>query len=65
MHVHETSQEVEDEMAKSGKRPIKRLQDLGLLIPNLQCVHMTQLKSDEIQLIADSGVSVVHCPAST
>ena len=64
MHVHESSQEIQDEIAKSGKRPLSRLQDLGLLIPNLQCVHMTQLNEDEIQLIANSGVSVVHCPAS-
>lgn len=64
MHVHETSQEIEDEIAKSGQRPLKRLQNLGLLIPSLQCVHMTQLDDEEIQLLADSGVSVVHCPAS-
>ncbi len=64
MHVHETSNEVEEEIAKSGKRPLSRLQELGLMIPNLQCVHMTQLNDEEVQLLADSGVSIVHCPAS-
>ena len=64
MHVHETAHEVEESLSKNGSRPLARLHDLGLLIPNLQCVHMTQLIDEEIRLLADSGVSVVHCPAS-
>jgi len=64
MHVHETAHEVQEAVSKSGNRPLSRLQELGLMIPNLQCVHMTQLVDEEIQLLADSGVSVVHCPAS-
>ncbi len=34
------------------------------MIPNFQCVHMTQLEAEEIRVMADNGVSVVHCPAS-
>jgi 5-methylthioadenosine/S-adenosylhomocysteine deaminase len=64
MHVHETAHEVEESLSKDGRRPLARLHDLGLLIPNLQCVHMTQLTDEEIALLADTGASVVHCPAS-
>ena len=64
IHLHETAQEVEDAQSKSGKRPISRLHELGLLTPNLQCVHMTQLNDEEINLLVNSGASVVHCPAS-
>jgi len=64
MHVHETAHEVDEALQKNGIRPLGHLGELGLLIPNLQCVHMTQLENEEIRLLADSGVSVVHCPAS-
>lgn len=64
MHVHETAQEIALAVEKSGTRPLKHLDELGLLIPNLQCVHMTQLQADEISLLAERGASVVHCPAS-
>ena len=64
IHLHETAHEIQEEQSKSGKRPLARLHELGLLTPNLQCVHMTQLNDEEILLLADSGASVVHCPAS-
>jgi Cytosine deaminase and related metal-dependent hydrolases len=64
MHVHETWDEIEQSLEQHGKRPLKRLLDLGLLSPRLLAVHMTQLEQDEIELIADHGVHVVHCPES-
>ena len=64
MHVHETAQEVQDAIDADGKRPIERLNELGLLTPQLNAVHMTELTDDEIALIADRGVHVIHCPES-
>lgn len=64
MHVHENAQEVEDAVRAKGLRPLSRLKHLGLLSPRLQCIHMTQLLDAEIALLAEHGVSVVHCPAS-
>ena len=61
--MHE-SQEVEDAVRAKGLRPLSRLKHLGLLSPRLQCIHMTQLLDDEVVLLAEHGVSVVHCPAS-
>ena len=64
IHVHETALEVADAVAASGKRPLQRLADLGLISPRLLCIHATQLTDDEIALLAESGASVVHCPES-
>ena len=64
MHVHETAFEVSSAEQASGLRPLARLHGLGLLSPRLLAVHMTQLTDEEIQLVADTGTSVVHCPES-
>ena len=64
MHVHETAHEVEQAVAATGKRPLQRLDDLGLLNPRMVAVHMTQVNQQEIALLARQGVSVVHCPNS-
>ena len=37
---------------------------LGLVSPRLLAVHATCLDEDEIELLATSGVTVVHCPES-
>jgi 5-methylthioadenosine/S-adenosylhomocysteine deaminase len=64
IHVHESAQEVNDALAASGKRPMQRLADLGLISPRLLCVHGTQLNDEDIALLRDNGASVVHCPES-
>ncbi|MDD5273009.1 MAG: TRZ/ATZ family hydrolase, partial [Methylovulum sp.] len=64
IHVHETKHEVEQAQADSGKRPLQRLHELGLLNPSLLAVHATQLNEAEIQLLAETGAHIVHCPES-
>jgi 5-methylthioadenosine/S-adenosylhomocysteine deaminase len=64
MHVHETAAEVQAAIDKDGRRPLQRLNELGLVNPLLMAVHMTQLTDIEIELIADRGVNVIHCPES-
>ena len=64
MHLHETAFEVDEAVKNTGQRPIARLNELGLLNPQLQAVHMTQLTDDEIQLLAETGTHVIHCPES-
>lgn len=64
MHVHETADEVAGSLAQHGRRPLQRLDDLGLLSPRMTAVHMTQLDANEIRRAADCGISVVHCPES-
>jgi 5-methylthioadenosine/S-adenosylhomocysteine deaminase len=64
MHVHETQHEVEQALATGGKRPLARLQALGLVSPRLLAVHATQLLPTEIALLAETGAHVIHCPES-
>lgn len=64
MHVHETQFEVESAQQQTGKRPIKRLHGLGLINPSFIAVHMTQLNDAEINLFAEVGAHIVHCPES-
>jgi 5-methylthioadenosine/S-adenosylhomocysteine deaminase len=64
MHVHETAEEVATAVAEHQQRPLQRLDRLGLVSPQLTAVHMTQLDEDEFGLLAERGVSVVHCPES-
>ena len=64
MHVHETVDEIDRAIELTGKRPLARLQDLGLISPAMLAVHMTQLSTEEISQYAASGGHVVHCPES-
>lgn len=64
MHIHETEQEVNDALSQNGRRPLARLQELGLLNPRMIAVHMTQLTDQEIELISEHGIHVAHCPES-
>ena len=63
-HVHETATEVAEAVAADGRRPIARLDELGLINALLAAVHMTQLTDEEIGLVAQRGVNVIHCPES-
>ena len=64
IHVHETTAEIEQSMQSHGKRPLKRLAELGLLGPNLIAVHSIHLEAAEIDLYAQHGCHVAHCPSS-
>lgn len=64
IHLHETHDEVVQSLQQYGKRPMQRLDELGLLGPSLLAVHMTQLEDVEIEHYAQSGGHVLHCPES-
>jgi len=64
IHLHETANEIDKSLVSHGVRPLKRLQRLELLGPQLSSVHMTQLTDEEIALLAQTGVNIVHCPES-
>ncbi len=63
-HVHETADEINGSVTQYGVRPLQRLKDLGLLTPRMTAAHMTQLTDQEINLVAETGTHVVHCPES-
>ena len=64
IHLHETASEVAAARAACGTTWLRLLDAIGLLNENLQAVHMTSVSGDEIHLVAERGVRVVHCPHS-
>ncbi len=64
IHLHETADEIETSLEHHQRRPLARLEQLGLLSPQLLAVHMTQLNDTEIATLARSGSHVLHCPES-
>mgnify|MGYP001166787233 CR=1 FL=1 len=64
IHLHETAEEVADAKSRVGTSWVRYLSEHGLLGPRLQAVHATQLTGEEIELMAENGVKVVHCPYS-
>jgi 5-methylthioadenosine/S-adenosylhomocysteine deaminase len=64
LHLHETADEIQESLAQHKLRPMARMQALGLLGPNLIAVHMAHLTEEEIELVAERGVHVAHCPSS-
>lgn len=64
IHLHETSGEVLQAFEEHGERPLDTLNRLGLLGPKTQCVHMTDLGEQDIDLLAETGSHVIHCPQS-
>ncbi len=64
MHVHETRGEVDDSLRLHGVRPLERLRRLGVLGSGLIAVHGVHLDATEIDLLAEQGASLAHCPTS-
>jgi len=64
IHLHESHAEVADAVRDTGRRPIARLRDLGILSANTQCVHMVVVEDQDITLLVDSRAHAVHCPKS-
>ena len=64
IHLNETEGEVEQSLESYGKRPVDRLESLGLMDPDLIAVHSVSLSETDIQKLKKAGASVIHCPVS-
>lgn len=64
IHVSETRREVEDIRARTGLPPVEYLASIGLLGPNVIAAHGVWLNEREVELLAQSGTSIGHCPKS-
>ncbi|HYL70892.1 MAG TPA: amidohydrolase family protein, partial [Candidatus Dormibacteraeota bacterium] len=62
MSVHETDLEIRDSLAQHGRRPLQRLQALGLLQSGFTAIHMNRLDASDLEIAAATGVAVVTCP---
>lgn len=65
MHQSWDPEEVTISEALYGCRPIEHLAQIRVLDENLTLVHMNHLSPAEVDLVAESGTRVVHCPAAS
>jgi 5-methylthioadenosine/S-adenosylhomocysteine deaminase len=63
-HANETRAEVEPVVEEHGQRPLAYAREHGLLEPEDFVAHGVHLDAAEIDLLAETGAGVVHCPAS-
>lgn len=64
IHISEGMNSVETCFKKRGATPIRLLDNLGILNSNWNLIHATSVDYEEIEIIASSGASVIHCPIS-
>ena len=64
IHLAETAEEVRLCREQFGTTPVRYLNDLGVLSPNFVVAHALYIDEEDIALLADNGVKVVHNPAS-
>ncbi len=66
--VHTHASEQQDEIAlvrqMTGRRNLEFLADLGLASPRLCAAHCVWVDADELRLMAEYDVKVLHCPGS-
>jgi cytosine/adenosine deaminase-related metal-dependent hydrolase len=63
-HLAETRDEEEFCRAKLGCRPLRYLEELDWLGPDVYLAHCVWLSDDEIRLLAKTGTGVSLCPTS-
>jgi 5-methylthioadenosine/S-adenosylhomocysteine deaminase len=64
LHVAEASYEIDLVRARYGTTPIRLLAREGLLDPRLVTVHTVWADDEELDLLAEAGAGVVHCPGA-
>ncbi|MFZ3035849.1 MAG: TRZ/ATZ family hydrolase [Rugosibacter sp.] len=63
-HLHETRHEIEEAIKQHGVRPLQRLDNLGLLGPQLIAVHAVHLNAADMDRLSHTGCHVALCPSS-
>lgn len=63
-HLAETRKEVYEVEKRTGKRPVRILEEKGLLGKKSLLAHCVWITKEEIRIIAKAGARVAHCPTS-
>ena len=63
-HLAETQTEYQNSIKNFGLSPVRYLNSLGVLRHNLVIAHCLWLDDEEIQMLADNDVKIVHNPNS-
>ncbi|ATW24842.1 putative aminohydrolase SsnA [Candidatus Formimonas warabiya] len=64
VHVAEGIADVEDALARYGKRVVERLAGFGILGPQSLAIHCVHVNDREIDILKETGANVVHNPES-
>jgi 5-methylthioadenosine/S-adenosylhomocysteine deaminase len=64
IHLSETEQEVRNCIAAHGTTPVKWLNSIGILNSNVVAAHVVHVDDEEIAILKEHGVTVVHNPVS-
>ena len=59
--LYESQSDAGDSLRQYGRRPLARLQSLGLLTPALTAAHMTHADGADIELAQRGGIGVTLC----
>lgn len=63
-HSSETIWEVEECLRQFGRRPIEEFYHRGILGPSTVIAHGVWFDNHEVEILAQTGTSVTHCPCS-
>jgi cytosine/adenosine deaminase-related metal-dependent hydrolase len=63
-HLAETKDEEDFCIQMFGHRPVAYMQEVGWIGDDVWFAHSVHVNDDEIQLYADTGCGVAHCPGS-
>lgn len=64
LHLSETQTEVDNCIRDHGLTPVRYLDSLGVLGPNVIAAHVVHVDEEEAQILASRGVTISHCPCS-
>ena len=64
IHLSETAGEVEDCLREHGATPVRYLDSIGFLGPDVIAAHCVHVDDGEAALLAERGVTLSHCPCS-
>lgn len=61
-HLSPSTSDTESYLARTGRAPAVHLDSLGVLGDHLAIAHAVHIDDDEVDLIVESGTSVISCP---
>jgi len=64
IHLSETSGEVQSCIKEHGTTPVRYLDSIGFLGPDVVAAHCVHIDEEEWDILAKRGVTVSHCPCS-
>src|SRR5665809_143249 len=64
LHLAEAAYERDQVVARYGTTPVRLLEREGLLRANLVTIHTVWVDDEELDMLAEAGTGVVHCPGA-